>query len=85
MYRNEVTRTVNSALTKIQGANSKQAREKFHRMGVALPQYSKFGIKLFISRLKLGAGHDHNDHNRPRLRMDRNSFDGRRWTYFVQF
>ena len=34
MYRNEVTRTVYSALTKIQGANSKQAREKFDRMGV---------------------------------------------------
>ena len=33
-YRNEVTRTVYSALTKIQGANSKQARENFHRMGV---------------------------------------------------
>ena len=31
MYRNEVTRTVYSALTKIQGANSKQARENFLR------------------------------------------------------
>ena len=36
MYRNEVTRTVNSALTKIQGANSKQARENFLRTYVHL-------------------------------------------------
>ena len=34
MYRNEVTRTVYSALTKIQGANSKQARENFLRTHV---------------------------------------------------
>ena len=36
MYRNEVTRTVYSALTKIQGANSKQARENSHRTYVIL-------------------------------------------------
>ena len=41
MYRNEVTRTVYSALTKIQGANSKQARENFLRTYVLTTKIGK--------------------------------------------
>ena len=54
MYRNEVTRTVYSALTKIQGANSKQARGNSHRTYVkktALPEKVTyfFNAHFFIS------------------------------------
>ena len=49
MYRNEVTRTVYSALTKIQGANSKQARENFLRThGLFYLRHPNALHKLFI-------------------------------------